>query len=143
MNYVVDASVVIKWVVDEAASDMARRLAAESQKLYAPNLLLAEIANIAWRKNRLGEINATQASMIVRGTRATKIEFISEAPTINRALEIAIELDHPAYDAIYLACSETARAPLVTADARLLKTVAKTKYAPLVRHVSNFATPQP
>jgi predicted nucleic acid-binding protein len=37
-----------------------------------------------------------------------------------RALELAIELQHPIYDCFYLALAERERAPLISADKRLL-----------------------
>ncbi|HXM70340.1 MAG TPA: hypothetical protein VN970_04350 [Thermoanaerobaculia bacterium] len=40
---VVDASVALKWVIDEEGSEAASALAAES--LSAPSLILAECAN--------------------------------------------------------------------------------------------------
>jgi len=45
----------------------------------------------------------------------------------NRALELAIELDHPIYDCFYLALAERERCPLVTADKRLVAATKKFK----------------
>jgi predicted nucleic acid-binding protein len=55
MNYlVVDASVVIKWLVFEPYSTEARQILSDYQAgdltLLAPDLLLAEVANIIWKK---------------------------------------------------------------------------------------------
>ena len=46
--FIVDASVAVKWVVDEQFSDAARLLA--GARLYAPDLLYIECANILWKK---------------------------------------------------------------------------------------------
>jgi predicted nucleic acid-binding protein len=37
-----------------------------------------------------------------------------------RALELAVDLRHPIYDCLYLALAERERAPIVSADARLI-----------------------
>jgi predicted nucleic acid-binding protein len=37
-----------------------------------------------------------------------------------RALELAVDLRHPIYDCLYLALAERERAPIVSADAKLL-----------------------
>lgn len=44
-----------------------------------------------------------------------------------RATEIAIELNHPIYDCFYLALAERERAPIVSADAKLLGAAKKMK----------------
>ena len=42
---VVDASVALKWVLNEAGSDWARTLATGATRLIAPSLLWTEYAN--------------------------------------------------------------------------------------------------
>ena len=46
-----------------------------------------------------------------------------------RAAEVAIVLDHPAYDCMYLALAMERGTPLVTADVRLLGKLAPSPYA--------------
>ena len=48
MNFVVDASVVVKWLVSETLTEEARLLLSHRLKLHAPELLLAEYANVIW-----------------------------------------------------------------------------------------------
>lgn len=56
---VVDASVAIKWVVEEEGSDAAAALA--DQDLTAPSLLMVECANVLWVKARRGELTSSEA----------------------------------------------------------------------------------
>lgn len=51
MKLVIDASVAIKWVVDEPGTTEALALRRKA-KLIAPDLLIAECANILWKKAR-------------------------------------------------------------------------------------------
>src|ERR1019366_6257945 len=51
----------------------------------------------------------------------------------DRALAIAIELRHPAYDCFYLAVAERNTSPLVTADDRLIRRCADTPFEKLVQ----------
>jgi predicted nucleic acid-binding protein len=51
----------------------------------------------------------------------------------DRALAIAIELRHPAYDCFYLALAERNTSPLVTADDRLIRRCADTPFEKLVQ----------
>jgi predicted nucleic acid-binding protein len=55
MALIVDASVAIKWFIDEPGSEVARRLWRDEPDLLAPDLLVPEVCNAAWRKVRLGE----------------------------------------------------------------------------------------
>ena len=62
-EYVVDASVAAKWVIDEPGTFQALKL--RRHVLYAPDLLIAECANIVWKKVRLGELSEPEASLAI------------------------------------------------------------------------------
>ena len=47
---VVDASVAIKWFVREALHEEALRLVDNPDAMQAPDLLVVEVTNIAWKK---------------------------------------------------------------------------------------------
>jgi predicted nucleic acid-binding protein len=121
-RYVVDASVAVKWVIDEPGADQALRL--RRHVLSAPELLIAECANIVWKKARLGELTEPEASLAAGLISRSDIELIPMRPLTRRAVELAILLDHSAYDCMYLALAEATGCPFVTADARLLRKLA-------------------
>jgi predicted nucleic acid-binding protein len=50
---VIDASIAIKWVIEEEGTKEA--LALRNQALVAPDLLIAECANVLWKKVRRRE----------------------------------------------------------------------------------------
>jgi predicted nucleic acid-binding protein len=114
---VVDASVVLKWVVDEAGSVAAAALRASS--LAAPELLLEECANVLWVKQRRGELTADEARERLRLLFEAPVQLVPSASLLNRALELAIHLDQTVYDCIYLALALHLDGQLVTADRRL------------------------
>ena len=60
MKLTVDASVVVKWFVQESLFEEARLLLAHRLTLYAPDMLLAEFANTIWKKARRNEISDTR-----------------------------------------------------------------------------------
>ena len=45
---VLDASVAVKWFVEEPGTAAALALLAEDESLIAPELVIAEVANVAW-----------------------------------------------------------------------------------------------
>ena len=121
---VIDASVAIKWVVEEDETQGALAVLREYQ-LFSPDLIFAECANILWKKVRRSEITedeATEAAYLLRNAR---IEVLPVRRLIESALHLAVELDHAAYDCVYLALALENECPFVTADRRLMRKVAQ------------------
>jgi len=54
-------------------------------------------------------------------------ELVQLRPLAVPALTIAHDLDHPIYDCFYLALAERERAPLISADKRLLAAAKRAK----------------
>jgi predicted nucleic acid-binding protein len=117
---VIDASIAVKWVVEEEGTAQALRLLKPS-RLIAPELLLAECANILWKKVRRDELSNEEALLAARLLQSADLELASTRSLMEPATRMAIELDHPAYDCIYLALAAERDCPFVTADERLLR----------------------
>jgi predicted nucleic acid-binding protein len=126
-GYVIDASVAIKWVIDERGSEQALKL--RRHAVAAPDLLISECANIVWKKVRLGELTGPEATMAIRLLVRADIELVPARQLASRAVEWAILLDHSAYDCMYLTLAEATTRPFVTADARLLRKLAAERTA--------------
>jgi predicted nucleic acid-binding protein len=133
MALIVDASVAIKWFIDEPGSDVARRLWRDEPDLLAPDLIVAEVCNAAWRKVRLGQSNSAQAKAIAARLHRGVLQLRSSAPLASRAIELAFALDHPVYDCFYLALAEAEQIGLVTADRRLESRLRATPWGAAVR----------
>ena len=61
MTLVVDASVAVKWLVDEPDHLAARTLLERSEQLHAPDFVFVETANVLWKKVLRCELTAQQA----------------------------------------------------------------------------------
>lgn len=120
MTWVVDASVALQWFVQEEASPLAHRLLEHPGGLEAPDLILAEVYNAAWRLDRGGSLAPGQFEMIVRDTPGFFATLSPLAGLATRAAAMARTLDHPIYDCFYLALAEAKSLRVVTADRRLL-----------------------
>jgi predicted nucleic acid-binding protein len=116
---VIDASVAVKWVVHEPGSDRAELLL--DHGLVAPELLVAECANVLWKKVRRGELTKEEADVAAQTLEQADITLVSTRRYLARATAIAVQFDHPAYDAMYLAVAEATGLRLVTADDRLVR----------------------
>jgi predicted nucleic acid-binding protein len=117
---VIDASVVVKWVVEEDGTPEALALR-QRAKLIAPELLVPECANILWKKVQRKELSNTEALLAARLLQAADIELLPTRLLLEGATQIAIELDHPAYDCLYLALAMENDCRFVTADGRFLR----------------------
>lgn len=117
IDLVIDASVAIKWVIEEQGTQEA--LSLRRHRLFAPDLLAAECANVLWKKARRNELTSQEALLAVRLLQRADIELVPMRALLEPATRLAIALDHPAYDCAYLALAESLSCDLVTADRRL------------------------
>ena len=116
--WVIDASVAAKWLLPEDGSDQASALLGDA--LLVPDLLFAELANIFWKKQLRGEIDAATANAAARWLVQAPLQVHPCAGLTADALALSIRLAHPAYDCFYLALARRSGCPLVTADRRLV-----------------------
>ena len=116
MNLVIDASVAIKWFAPELLSREAERLLDGGDALFAPDLV--ECGNIIWKKVRLGELARSDGDVALGALRSGPIDFVGTKPLVERALQLAHDIDHPLCDCLYLAAAEAVDATVVTADRR-------------------------
>ena len=140
-SLVIDASVAVKWVVEEEGTKEA--LALRDQALAAPDLLIAECANILWKKVRRNELSEQEAVFAAGLLARADIELMAMRPYLEAAVRIAVALDHPAYDCIYIALAEAEGLRFVTADMSLLRKVrrqASERYADRVVGLADTAT---
>ncbi|MBK8907455.1 MAG: type II toxin-antitoxin system VapC family toxin [Rhodospirillales bacterium] len=138
---VIDASIAIKWFISEEHRPEARQILMLEEQLTAPDLIVTELANIAWKKSMREEIDAAQARLIIPAVHQYIPAMHRSLDLVERALDIALDLRHPIYDCIYLACAERVGGTLITADRRLTRSLENTAYAPLVRFVADVEIP--
>ncbi len=117
---VIDASVAVKWVVEEDGTAEALTLR-QRARLIAPDLLVAECANILWKKVRREELTRDEALLAARLLQSADVELLPTRSLLETATRIAIEVDHPAYDCLYLALAKENDCRFVTADERFLR----------------------
>jgi predicted nucleic acid-binding protein len=89
--HVVDASVVMKWFIDEIHAEAARRLQEDQYELFAPDLLWPECRNILWKKVRRGELTLREARLIGGGLEQQPISTFPCRFVLELALEVAFD----------------------------------------------------
>jgi predicted nucleic acid-binding protein len=127
---VVDASLALKWVLDEpdsiAAVQLLNSWTNQATKVIAPALLTYEIANTLHRQVIKGKITYDEAKQGLEDIYATGIllTFLRYEDISVRALKFAQDFQLPAtYDAHYLALAQYENCGYWTADTRLWNAV--------------------
>ena len=126
---VIDASVAIKWVVEEDGTELALALRQQA-RLMAPDLLVPECANILWKKVQRKELSRDEALLAARLLQSAEIVLVPTRALMEGATRLAIELGHPAYDCLYLALAVENDCRFVTADERLVGKIRQDKKSP-------------
>lgn len=131
MIYVIDASVAVKWFVRENLHEQALALLDHRDHLAAPELIVSEVANIAWNKVVRNEISPEHAGYITMAISQYIPTLHRSVGLSQRALEIALTLNHCVYGCIYLACAERVDGILITADRKLRQSVRGSEFEKL------------
>jgi predicted nucleic acid-binding protein len=124
MTIVVDASVAIKWAVDEepAEETEASRAIVGRYDVAAPALFDFELASILWVKCRRGVLTPDEADAIALTLQAAPVRRIDGHGLWLRALSLAQEVGHSPYDCAYVAAAlEIGADAVVTADRRFVR----------------------
>ncbi|MDZ5648123.1 type II toxin-antitoxin system VapC family toxin [Nitrospirillum sp. BR 11828] len=114
---IVDASVALKWVWDEADSAAAAALL-DGRPLAAPTLWLTEAANALWKLTQRQALSSAEAEERLAFLIRAPVRLIDTPPLLPAALRIAHTLQHPLYDCLYLAAALHLSGQVVTADRR-------------------------
>ena len=126
MPAVVDASVAVKWVLNEDRSAEANALRGEDG-LIAPSLIAVEIGSALWKAVRRGHVSRLNALAALRASLLPFSAFVANEDLHLRALPLALDLGHPIDDCFYLALAERENVPLVSADEVMIAAARKAK----------------
>ena len=144
-SVVVDASLAVKWLVEEDDSDKAHAAlqswVAQDITRIAPHLMPVEVANALHRRVLRGELNVGDSIRMIARLLGSRLE-LHQPPVLHvRALQLASQLkQNAAYDAHYLALAESFGCKLWTADERFYR--AASPNFDNVRWIGEFVAPE-
>ena len=142
---VVDASLAVKWLVDEDDSDKAHAVlqswVAQDITRVAPHLMPFEVANALHRRVLRGELDLGNGARMIALLLESRLELHHPPGLHVRALQLASQLKQGAvYDAHYLALAESVGCELWTADERFYR--ATSPSVDNVRWIGEFGAPE-
>ncbi|TAK59829.1 MAG: PIN domain-containing protein [Dehalococcoidia bacterium] len=122
----IDASVALKWVLDEDHSDAARALFDDAMRaerlILAPPIWLSETTNAIYQRQRRQLISKEDADSALTTLRVLPVDLALPAGLHERALDFARRFRLQAtYDAEYLAAASMTGAEFWTADRKLYR----------------------
>jgi predicted nucleic acid-binding protein len=124
---VIDASVAVKWFINEDRAAEAQRLLTLDSELRAPTSILYEIFHALWDAARTGRLPANRLSELAEilptpFAALTPMEHLyATAASMAQAERLLI------YDCAYIALAQREHAELVTADERMFAVARKFK----------------
>ncbi len=127
----VDASLVLKLVLNEPDSELAEALFAgwreEGVRMIAPVFCPVEVDSVIRRKSSTGDparrLSPEQAELAFQAVQAVPLRVVEEPLQRRRAWELARLLEVPVvYDTHYLALAELRGCEFWTADEKLYRT---------------------
>lgn len=125
-RYVPDASVAVKWFIDEQHSGNARKMkdlfAKGTIDLEAPSLIEYETAS-ALRFHPVVKLNSDQFLSVMRSLEG--LQITREPTSAEWATAHTLTLENPIsiYDSIYIAFAKSDHSIMVTADAALINKI--------------------
>jgi predicted nucleic acid-binding protein len=139
-EFVVDASVAVKWILPEEGQAQALRLQEmyqdEELDLVAPYLLISEVGNVLWKRVRRGELTSLAAHRCYEQL-LCDCPILLDSPAVQASsLHLALAHNCTVYDCLYLAWALEERCDLITADEKFFKSVRSA--FPCVRLLSAF-----
>lgn len=118
-NYVVDASIVIEYLISgpntftvEAFFDRMT----PADRLIVPEFCLLECTNVIWKQVRFNKMARADAEELLRDLRALRLRRAPMKRLLDRALDIALNHSLAVYDSGYIALALHYGYPLVTLD---------------------------
>jgi predicted nucleic acid-binding protein len=134
--YILDASVVAKWFLEEEYSDIALDIRESfvdgKVGIAVPDLILYELANTLKYKG----FNVNDVKKALRTLFWMRLRIITPTKSvIESAVDLAFKHDVSFYDSYYLALAKELAYTLITVDTKFYN---KTKHSGMVEHIKYF-----
>lgn len=130
---IVDASVAARWFLDEPGAEGAQALLHSGEPLFAPDLILVEVAGALRAAVFSGAIDRQDAFMACRRLGEAFEALTPSTRLAPRALELALDLKLGVSACCYLALAEERGEVLVSADRVLIHALRQGPFAATIR----------
>ena len=120
--YVVDASVVIQYAIEQSYTAAARTLIGRMYegevRLLLPEFCLLECTNVLWKEVRFQGMPPSQARATIAELLALNFQILPTKHLLPQALQIGLSCQLAIYDSLYIALALEQNSQLITVDRR-------------------------
>lgn len=134
-DYVIDASVAVKWFLNEELAEEALEILHQLSFFYAPEIFLTEIDSVLTKYVRQRKMTISDAWDKRKLFRVLPYRLIEYNKIEDFAFQLATEFSVTTYDASYLAIAIDYNAVLYTADQRLANGLSTTPFSDYVKSI--------
>ncbi len=130
MTGVIDASALIRLFIPDGPlpggfETFMKKVESGDDYAIAPELLLAETANVIRRKCKNKEISEKEETDILNMIAAMPVRLLNHKPIIKNASALSKKHGVSVYDALYLELAQKHNAVIFTVDELIIKTAKK------------------
>ncbi len=128
--FVLDTSAIIRLYlpdgpIPEKLEECIKSAWKAESSLLIPELAIAEIGQVLWKKEQAGYIKKKESDEIINAFFELPIEILGHYDLLNDAISIARQHQITVYDSFFIALALKKNADLITADKKLEKTFKK------------------
>jgi predicted nucleic acid-binding protein len=134
-DFVIDASVAVKWFIPEKGTEQAHEVLEDLNFFYAPDIFLMEVDSVLTKKVRTRNISINEAFEKREQFRKLPFKLIDYEKIGEFAFRLSTEFAVTLYDAMYVATAIDYEAILHTADRRLSNGLSTTPFGKYVKYV--------
>jgi len=141
-RYVVDANVVVKWLVPGAleaeADQLFQWILTQDGEAHAPDFLKLEVTQVLWKKWRANELLRSEVRLVMAELAALPLHLHHSSLLLADALEIACEFERTVYDSTYLALADVLDCEFISADKRLINAIRQSNWSGSIRWLGEW-----
>lgn len=135
---VVDASIAFSWTVETPHSAKCVHILRSAKALIAPDLIVPELTNAFTMQIRNGTADPRRIKDGLEFLPRWFMELVPSQALRNTALDLALALNHPAYDCFYLSLAIERGVQFVTLDEEFLAKARGGGYGDSVVHLEEW-----
>lgn len=125
MKVTLDVSAAVEMIMGRPKQQAIIDNLKKATWITTPSLYISEVSNVMWKYNSIQNYSAEKLTHKANHLVKLIDEFIPTDELYEEAISLACQLDHPAYDAMYLVASRRRNSTLITLDKKLIQAAQK------------------
>ncbi len=120
MIVTLDVSAALELIMGRKRQFEIKEKLEEADWIISPTLFIYEATNVMWKYHSLENLPQKELSRKLDYSLKLIDRFIYPEDIYHEAFSLAAEIDHPAYDAVYLTVTGEKKSTLLTLDEKLI-----------------------